>query len=144
MPQTSPTPAYRNPALSVEERTADLLSRMTLEEKIGQLMQWEATRDDLSFIPTYQPGSLLHILDAKLVGGDTGTCAKHLRDVRLRDRADRVSGEPGLVHGDAIDQQHAVQYGPLDRRKRGTDDGVLGASHVQHGLEFRCDVASQG
>mgnify|MGYP001038379769 CR=1 FL=1 len=66
MPQTSPTPAYRNPALSVEERTADLLRRMTLEEKIGQLMQWEATRDDLSFIPTYQPGSLLHILGEKV------------------------------------------------------------------------------
>lgn len=28
---------YKNPKLSVEERTADLLSRMTLEEKVGQL-----------------------------------------------------------------------------------------------------------
>lgn len=29
---------YLNPALSPEERTADLLSRMTLEEKIGQTL----------------------------------------------------------------------------------------------------------
>jgi beta-glucosidase len=31
-------PAYKNPALTVEERTRDLLSRMTLEEKAGQLL----------------------------------------------------------------------------------------------------------
>ena len=29
---------YKNPGLSVEERTSDLLSRMTLEEKVGQLL----------------------------------------------------------------------------------------------------------
>ncbi|MGL4518850.1 MAG: glycoside hydrolase family 3 N-terminal domain-containing protein [Phocaeicola sp.] len=29
---------YKNPVLSVEERTSDLLSRMTLEEKVGQLL----------------------------------------------------------------------------------------------------------
>ncbi len=39
MPHTSPIPAYRDPSLTVEERVADLLSRMTLEEKVGQLMQ---------------------------------------------------------------------------------------------------------
>lgn len=30
--------AYKNPALSVEVRTKDLISRMTLEEKVGQLL----------------------------------------------------------------------------------------------------------
>ncbi len=58
--------AYRNPALSVEERVADLLSRMTLEEKVGQLMMLDARADDLSFITTRQPGSLLHILGEKI------------------------------------------------------------------------------
>jgi beta-glucosidase len=60
------TPVYRNPALPVEERVADLLGRMTLEEKVGQLMLWDARGEDLSFINTHQPGSVLHILGAKI------------------------------------------------------------------------------
>jgi beta-glucosidase len=61
-----PIPAYRNPALPVAERVADLLSRMTLEEKVGQLMMLDARGEDLSFIRTRQPGSLLHILGEKV------------------------------------------------------------------------------
>jgi beta-glucosidase len=60
------TPAYRNPSLSVEERVADLLGRMTLEEKVGQIIMWDARPDDLSFINSRQPGSILHILGEKL------------------------------------------------------------------------------
>src|SRR5437879_11477409 len=37
-PQTDDsTPPYRNPKLAIEDRVADLLSRMTLEEKIEQV-----------------------------------------------------------------------------------------------------------
>ena len=40
--QAQEVPAYRNPKLSVEQRVADLLSRMTLEEKIAQIQGvWE-------------------------------------------------------------------------------------------------------
>ncbi len=60
------TPAYRDPSLSVEERVADLLGRMTLEEKVGQLIMWDARPDDLSFINTHHPGSILHIWGEKL------------------------------------------------------------------------------
>ncbi|MFM8367741.1 MAG: beta-glucosidase, partial [Chloroflexota bacterium] len=59
-------PAYLNPSLSVEERVKDLLSRMTLEEKVGQIMMLDARDDDLSFINTRIPGSILHILGEKL------------------------------------------------------------------------------
>jgi beta-glucosidase len=59
-------PAYLDPSLSVEERVKDLLSRMTLEEKVGQIMMWDAREDDLSFINTRFPGSILHILGEKL------------------------------------------------------------------------------
>lgn len=42
--QKQQTPAYKNPALSSHERTIDLLSQMTLAEKVGQLrcpLGWE-------------------------------------------------------------------------------------------------------
>lgn len=66
MTEQATTPAYRNPSLSVEHRVADLISRMTLEEKVGQLMLWDARGDDLSFINSRQPGSVLHILGEKI------------------------------------------------------------------------------
>jgi beta-glucosidase len=59
-------PPYRNPALSVDERVADLVSRMTLEEKVGQLLMLDARGEDLSFVNTRQPGALLHILGEKI------------------------------------------------------------------------------
>ena len=65
MAHLSSIPAYRNPSLTVEERVADLLARMTLAEKVGQLMLWDARGEDLSFINTYQPGSILHIFGEK-------------------------------------------------------------------------------
>jgi beta-glucosidase len=36
-PAQTPAAEYRNPALPIEQRVADLLKRMTLEEKVGQL-----------------------------------------------------------------------------------------------------------
>ena len=65
MAHISSIPAYRNPSLTVEERVADLLARMTLAEKVGQLMLWDARGEDLSFINAYQPGSILHIFGEK-------------------------------------------------------------------------------
>ena len=38
---------YKNPELPAEERIADLLGRMTLEEKVGQMMQLDARSGDL-------------------------------------------------------------------------------------------------
>src|SRR5271154_7385406 len=35
--QAQDVPAYRNPKLPIEQRLADLLSRMTLEEKVAQM-----------------------------------------------------------------------------------------------------------
>jgi len=50
-------PAYLNPQLPVQARVADLLGRMTLPEKIGQLVQIEATQvTDTSSSCTSQGG----------------------------------------------------------------------------------------
>ena len=64
-------PPYKNPSLPVETRVADLLSRMTPEEKAGQLqccLGWEMYRidgDDVSpsdafrrLVEEQQPGML--------------------------------------------------------------------------------------
>lgn len=60
------TPAYRNPSLGVAKRVADLLARMTIEEKVGQLIMWNGQAADLSFITTRHAGSILHIWGEKL------------------------------------------------------------------------------
>jgi beta-glucosidase len=84
-----PTPAYHNAKLTVEERVADLLGRMTLEEKVGQLILWDARPEDLSFINTRQPGSILHILGEKV---------SRAMDLAAKNRL----GIPLLVGEDAI------------------------------------------
>ena len=84
-------PPYRNPALSVEARVSDLLSRMTLEEKVGQLLMLDARGEDLSFVNERQPGALLHILGAK-VGRAMDLAAKNRLAIPL------LIGEDG-IHG---------------------------------------------
>jgi beta-glucosidase len=58
---SAPTPPYRNPAVPVGQRVADLLGRMTLEEKIGQMTQAErgAVAGDPTLIRTERLGSVL-------------------------------------------------------------------------------------
>ncbi|MGG7136224.1 glycoside hydrolase family 3 N-terminal domain-containing protein [Bifidobacterium catenulatum] len=52
---------YKNPELPTEERIADLLGRMTLEEKVGQMMQLDARGGDLNdLIVNKHVGSILH------------------------------------------------------------------------------------
>lgn len=50
---------YQDPSLSAKERTADLLSRMTLEEKIGQMLQVERLTASTTDVSTYGIGSVL-------------------------------------------------------------------------------------
>src|SRR5689334_21327083 len=58
--QDQAVPAYQNPARSVRERVADLLGRMTLADKIGQMTQAErGAISDPADIATYHLGSLL-------------------------------------------------------------------------------------
>lgn len=52
-------PAYQNPDLKVEERVSDLLSRMTLDEKIGQMVQPERDAVTAEHVKNYGIGSVL-------------------------------------------------------------------------------------
>lgn len=58
---TAETLPYKNPDLPAGERISDLLSRMTLEEKVGQMMQLDARGGDLEdLIVNKHVGSILH------------------------------------------------------------------------------------
>jgi beta-glucosidase len=82
---------YRNPALPIEQRVDDLVARMTLEEKVGQLLMLDARGEDLSFITSRQPGALLHILGEK-IGRAMDLAAKNRLGIPL------LIGEDG-IHG---------------------------------------------
>jgi beta-glucosidase len=50
---TQTTPPYKNPALPVDQRVDDLVSRMTLEEKVSQMMNAAAAVERLG-VPDYE------------------------------------------------------------------------------------------
>ena len=52
---TAETLPYKNPDLLAGERIADLLSRMTLEEKVGQMMQLEVVPEFLRTLVFARP-----------------------------------------------------------------------------------------
>ncbi|MFJ7153459.1 glycoside hydrolase family 3 protein [Streptomyces sp. NPDC101118] len=62
------TPAYRDAALPVDRRVEDLLSRMTLEEKAGQLFHSMLTMNPDGTPVTETDGSLLPYSTPELVG----------------------------------------------------------------------------
>jgi len=55
-PVAAQPPVYLDPSYSFEERTQDLLSRMTLEEKLSQMMSRTPTPLDRLGLPAYQWG----------------------------------------------------------------------------------------
>src|SRR3954463_6735305 len=62
----SETPPYKDPSQPLERRVEDLLTRMTLPEKVSQLLQLNGQTKPLETVHEMQPGSLLHILNDQL------------------------------------------------------------------------------
>jgi beta-glucosidase len=60
------TPIYKDPSFAPERRADDLLGRMTLAEKVGQMMQLNGQLGGPRLVREYQPGSILHILNDAL------------------------------------------------------------------------------
>ncbi|SKC56694.1 glycoside hydrolase family 3 N-terminal domain-containing protein [Krasilnikoviella flava] len=80
---------YRDPSLSPAERVDDLLARMTLPEKVGQMLQLNAMDDLTEIVVDRLAGSILHASPARVV-----EAIELARGTRL--------GIPLLVADDAI------------------------------------------
>src|SRR5690606_35278969 len=88
---------YKDPTLPVDARIRDLLSRMTLAEKVGQMLQLDARGGVDDLVEHYLVGSILHASPENLV-----RAAKLAAESRL--------GIPLLVGEDAI-HGHSFFYG---------------------------------
>ncbi len=58
---------YRDPARPIAERVADLLGRMTLAEKVGQMLQLDARGDLAEIVSVKTAGSILHASPARML-----------------------------------------------------------------------------
>ncbi len=61
------TAPYTNPSLPIPDRVEDLLDRMTLEEKVGQMLQLDARGDLGNLVTEKLVGSLLHASPERIV-----------------------------------------------------------------------------
>ncbi len=66
MTEIATTAAYLDPARPVDERVRDLLGRMTVEEKVGQMLQLDARDDVADHVLRRLAGSLLHASPERL------------------------------------------------------------------------------
>ena len=73
------TPAYLDASLTTPERVADLVSRMTLPEKVGQMMQSDARGDLSEIVLERHAGSILHTSPEKVLRAAELTAQTRLR-----------------------------------------------------------------
>jgi beta-glucosidase len=107
-PASSPSPQqkeapYRNPALPVEKRVDDLIARMTLDEKIGQMTQADhASLKAATEVDTLFLGSILSGGDSELPDVSAKPWRTHTETLQKRALVTRL-GIP-LIYG--IDAVH--------------------------------------
>ena len=111
--QTADTPAYRNPNLAPEKRAADLVSRMTLDEKVRQ-MQNQAPAIDRLGVPAYGWwNEALHGVaragEATVFPQAIGLAATWDTDLEQR-IGDIISTEARAKYNDAIGHNKHGQY----------------------------------
>ncbi|WP_432101820.1 glycoside hydrolase family 3 N-terminal domain-containing protein [Streptomyces sp. bgisy091] len=78
-PPVSPSLPYLDPSLPVAERVADLLDRMTLPEKVGQMLQLNAKEGVRHFVEDLHVGSILHASPERVLEAAALTDRSRLR-----------------------------------------------------------------
>ena len=98
-------PKYRNPNLSIEDRVADLLQRMTLEEKVAEISGGEMI-EILDPTGTFTTQQAREILSQRMVRSPISPSRANSRAI-LRNGVQRYQGEktrlgiPNLFMGEA-------------------------------------------
>jgi len=69
---------YWDAAQPVLRRVDDLLSRMTLAEKVGQMLQHDGQQDPVKAVREKQPGSMFHLLNERLAEAMDAAAATRL------------------------------------------------------------------
>ncbi|HTN56915.1 MAG TPA: glycoside hydrolase family 3 N-terminal domain-containing protein [Protaetiibacter sp.] len=73
------TEPFRDPTRSTPDRVADLLARMTLEEKVGQMLQLDAREDLVDAVQHRHAGSILHTSPERILEANRLTVETRLR-----------------------------------------------------------------
>jgi len=106
------TPDYKNPKLTVERRVNDLISRMTIEEKVWQI------ESQLTFLPEYPKDRLWEVGHFRNIGhflhsdsdgrASTVECAEAINADQQKAIAASRLGIPATMHGEAL---HSAMWG---------------------------------
>ncbi|MEY2869213.1 MAG: hypothetical protein RIR01_1696, partial [Bacteroidota bacterium] len=107
---------FKNPSLSVDERVADLISRLTLEEKVNQLMNNTAAINRLGIPPYSYWNEALHGVGrsgvATVFPQAIGLGATFDKDLAYR-VSSAISDEARALHNAAKAKGYHKQYGGL-------------------------------
>lgn len=125
-------PLYRNPDESISKRVEDLLGRMTLEEKVGQMCQYTGqgvSKDVRDKMARGEIGSFLHVLSAK-----------QANDLQTQARNSRL-GIPLLIgidaiHGNGLHAGSTIYPSPIGMAST-FDPGLVKEMHRQTAIEMR-------
>lgn len=114
---------YQDPSLPIPERVADLLGRMTLEEKVGQMLQLDA-RDCLEdHVLRKHVGSILHTSPERIVRANELTGQTRLR-IPLLVAEDCIHGhsfcEGATIYPTQLGMAASWDAGLLERVARAT------------------------